>query len=299
MTDATDETCYEIVLRVPCQDEDAIVSLLHALGGNGAATEGDGPNSVRVLFYVDAGSMEDARGIAASLLDRFPEELQKSIDVAEPRALDETRWTENWRKHFKRLLISDRIEIIPPWCEPSSDRDDLISLTINPGMAFGTGHHETTELCVRYIVELLQPGGSFADIGCGSGILAMTAAKLGAREVVAIDNDPVAVDIARENTKRNSVQKQVDCFLGDSPSIAGSTRRYDFIAANILADTLIDMQGTLVDHLTVGGTLVLSGIEKSQEHKVSRAFDRKPLELSGVSRLGDWIALALTHTSTG
>ena len=258
------------------------------------------------------------------------------LDAGLPRIveLDPKVWTENWKRHFARRTFAGRIEVYPPWESPSPASSELRSIVINPGMAFGTGLHETTASCLELLVEEMRPGMSVADVGCGSGILAIAAAKLGAARVLATDVDPLAVDAALENVTANAVHDAVrvelepgelsavewehDARLGlaaareavssnatravsaqhhdrDSGTGFASAGPFDLVVANILAETLVEMRDALASAVGPGGVLVLSGIEARRLKMVQEAFIRSPWRLARTVTKGDWVAVSLHH----
>ncbi|MFN2377653.1 MAG: 50S ribosomal protein L11 methyltransferase [Candidatus Binatia bacterium] len=193
---------FEIALPVPADLVDEAAALLDFAGFGGVEVResASGTDVVVVVETTDdnaALQMETAREAVAILGPGQPKVTE----------LDPKVWTENWKRHFARRTFAGRIEVRPPWEEPSPEAgaDGLVSIVINPGMAFGTGLHETTAGCLELLVEEVRPGMRVADVGCGSGILAIAAARLGAAEVLATDVDPLAVEATRENIEANGV----------------------------------------------------------------------------------------------
>ncbi len=215
------------------------------------------------------------------------------------------------------------MEIIPPWESPGSSQrrptqtakganpsryvapvqnaqgvehaGQLISIVINPAMALGTGHHETTAGCLEIIEDLLQPGDRVADIGCGSGILSIAAAKLGAASVLACDIDEESLAACRANAVLNRVAGVIEIVpaLGADGKNSYESGRFDLVAANIIAETLIELRGPLTSCVKGGGHLLLSGIENHRLPLVEEAFIDGFWRLSRRRRLGDWSTIAL------
>ncbi len=215
------------------------------------------------------------------------EELEAQAGGQEIRVglerLDEENWSETWKLHFKPLHVGDRLWILPPW-EPRPQGS--IAVVIEPGMAFGTGGHATTSLCLEGVLEVLdrRPGAAVVDVGCGSGILGIAAAKLGAGRVVMIDNDPVAVAVAKENADANGVPA---IETSDRP-VEDLGQRFELVIANILAGTLVELADPIAAAVAAGGELLLSGILVDQVEGVRRAYEERELRLRGIRRQGEW-----------
>lgn len=203
------------------------------------------------------------------------------------RYVEEADWANAWKAYFKPFRVGQHLMVTPPWETPElSDTD--IPLVIDPGMAFGTGSHPTTQLCLVALETYVKPGQSVADIGTGSGILAIAAAKLGASPVRANDNDPLAVTIARENAAENGVTVEVTDAL---PS--GS---YDVVVANILADVIIGLSAELADLTKPGGTFIASGIIDTRENDVRQAVEAAGFVSHETHRQTEWVALVFEKT---
>lgn len=203
-------------------------------------------------------------------------------------------WRERWKEFFVPITISDRLRIVPDWHEDDeSTASHRIVIRLEPGMAFGTGQHATTQLCLRIIDRHISAAvDSLLDVGCGSGILAIAAAKLGVRNIVAIDNDPQALRAARENLERNGVTGRIQ--ISDTPASA-LTGQFAWVIANMLSPILIDLADALVARVAENGRLVLSGLLAEQEEEVTAAFGRAHAALTIVDRFQeeDWLALIL------
>lgn len=194
---------------------------------------------------------------------------------------------ENWelsgRKNFSALKISDRVWISPPWASAAQERE--LEIIITPGLAFGTGTHATTQLCLRALERLALADKTVLDWGCGSGILSVAALRMGARAAVGVDLDQRALTASRENAALNQVSAKLEVMM---PKELDDARTYDVLVANILAGTLIELAATLDRFLKPSGTLILSGILASQAKRVRSAFAQYNLTLT---REEDWIAL--------
>ena len=196
-------------------------------------------------------------------------------------------WRHRWKEHFKPVRIGQRLVIRPSW-EPVKPLRDEVVLTLDPGQAFGTGTHETTRLVLREIDRRVQGGERVLDVGCGSGILAIAALLLGATSAHAIDVDPDAIRVTKENARRNHVHSSIRAECRDLAEIA---ERFDLLVANIEARVLIPMAEALPLRLKPGGVLVLSGILLEQVDEVRRAFSSIGRALVLVD--GQWAALTM------
>jgi ribosomal protein L11 methyltransferase len=217
-------------------------------------------------------------------------ELRHIGDV-ETRLVHEEDWAEAWKEHFPVLRVGRRLVIRPTWREhDATDQEVVISL--DPGMAFGTGLHPTTRLCLARIEKLAErdliDGASLLDVGCGSGILAITAALLGARPVLGVDTDPLAVETTLKNAALNGLQ--ISARQGSVP-LGDNDQTFDVVLANLVASLLIDLSRALAESVRPGGTLVASGIFSDRETEVRSAFESVALRVVGDSREGDWVAL--------
>ena len=209
------------------------------------------------------------------------------IDVnIETKGMDETDWANCWKKYYKPVMIGKNIVIVPMWEDYTPRATDVI-VRMDPGMAFGTGTHETTALCAEFIEKYITSGVRALDVGTGSGILAILASKLGAASVDALDIDENAVKVAQENCEQNGV---TNVICRQSDLIRSATGKYDFISANIVADIIIRMSENVCDYLKDDGVLVVSGIIETQAEQVVTVFDGKGLELIDKLDKNDWNA---------
>jgi ribosomal protein L11 methyltransferase len=209
-------------------------------------------------------------------------------------------WAETWKQHYQPIPIGERLVIVPSWIDlPPSSR---LPLVLDPGMAFGTGTHPSTQQCLLALERHLRPAARVIDLGCGSGILAIAAARLGAARVLALDIDPLAVEATHENCRRNSVTERVETQLGslddlDAPRLA-AYRPADLLLANILAPVLIDMLSSgLERHVAPGGLAVLSGILADQLPGVLRQAEAVGLQPLQVLEAEDWRTPILRSTT--
>lgn len=205
------------------------------------------------------------------------------------KPIDDADWAGAWKSFFKPIEVG-RVFIKPSW-EDVKTRPEQVIVEIDPGMAFGTGNHPTTQLCLKALQEYIEGGERVLDIGSGSGILAIAAAKLGAAEVVAVENDPVAVKSAEENIRRNNISSIVKMIEADSPTAASG--QFDIIVANITANVIISMTSGLAESARPGGLLIVSGLIEEREAEVTSALTRAGFEKSKMGLEDEWVALIM------
>ena len=205
------------------------------------------------------------------------------------QGVKEQDWSECWKQYYKPFRAGKRLVIKPSWENWEKQPGDLI-IELDPGMAFGTGTHETTAMCVE-LIEKHYRGGKVLDVGTGSGILAIAAARLGATDVLGVDIDPMAVRVARENVEKNGLSAVIDIREGDLVAGLGDVR-CDFAVANILADVIALLAGPLKKHLVPGAQFVCSGILKEREDDVKAVLEKNGYRLFDRLQKGDWVALA-------
>ena len=195
-------------------------------------------------------------------------------------------WSKKWKEHWKPTKISNRIVICPTW-ETYTKKDDEIIVNIDPGNAFGTGTHATTQLCVKACEKYMQQNSTIADIGCGSGILAICAKKLGATKADAVDTDETAVETAKINAKINN---ENDINFQTATSDVLNSEQYDFVFANILHNVLADIMPDLKRIMKKGAKIVLSGILDGKEDVVIKAIEQNNMKIIEETRQTEWIA---------
>ena len=213
------------------------------------------------------------------------------------RPVEDDSWAEAWKAYFKPLRVGRRFVIKPTWEVWEAGPEDRI-IEIDPGMAFGSGTHETTRLCLQLLEETVRPGERILDWGTGSGILAIGAALLGAGEVVAVDLDPLAARVAAENARLNRFENVIRVGAGSIESVR-ETPPFDRVIANIVADPIIAGAGEIARHLRPGGQAVLSGIIDRREADVIAALEATGLRLREVRSDAAWRALLVeAHAPT-
>lgn len=227
---------------------------------------------------------------AQSWVDRVARALRDAgVSAGGVRAapFEDIDWAEHWKRHFRPLRFGP-LSIVPSWLA-ESDAEDASTIIVDPSSAFGTGLHETTQLCIEYLLSLDALGGAAVlDVGTGTGILAMAALKLGAARAVATDNDPEALRVAKENAERNALASALT--LSDLPPDRLS-ERFPVVIANILAGPLCDMAPALAGRVAPGGRLALSGIMASQADDVIARYQAQGLVFEAVRSRGEWVLL--------
>ena len=240
-----------------------------------------------VSVYLPADS-----GVADTLVflkSRFAElSINAEISVS---GVNEEDWANSWKEYYKPIKIGEKIVIVPAW-EKYSAKDGEIIVRMDPGMAFGTGTHETTRLVIKFLEKYIKQGMRVADVGCGSGILAICASKLGAGECKAYDIDPVAVKVANENIKDSGLDN-VTCDVSDLLKQVDKSAPYNVICANIVADIIIRMMPDVGELMDENSVILASGIIVERSEDVINAFDENGFKV--VERIDEngWCALAV------
>ncbi|MGQ9598129.1 MAG: 50S ribosomal protein L11 methyltransferase [Anaerolineae bacterium] len=225
------------------------------------------------------------------------------------RVLAEEDWAQAWRKHYSLLRVGQRTVIVPAW-EVYTPAPHEVVIWLEPGMAFGTGLHPTTRLCLQALERTVSPGCTVLDVGTGSGVLAIAAAKQGARSVLALDADPTAVAVAEENVAQNQVAEVVRVLHGtlpggtdvnwiwtvDHPPELLESGQFDLVVINILASAIIHMAPALAARLAPGGWLIAAGLVESQMPEVVRNLAMQGLQVIEHLREQDWVALLARRT---
>lgn len=299
----------EVSLTVDGELAEAVAEVLARFAPNGVAIESTAVGAT----YDDAiGYTIGPLRVAAYLpVDERLEETRQKMEEAlwylgrirplpdvEYRQVFEKDWAEAWKQHYHPIAIGARLMVIPAWIE--MDTPGRVALRMDPGMAFGTGTHPTTQLCLELVEAQYASGGgpeTVIDLGCGSGILAAAALKLGARKALGVDIDPIAVRAAQENAELNGVLSHLEVGQGSLAEIragAFGLRQAPLVLANILAPVLIRLLDEgLAEIVAPGGMLILSGIIAEQFEAVEEAVVRSGLHVVDRRQSGDWVALGV------
>ena len=255
----------------------------------------DNDGTAKVHFYMEPENC-DPEKVMLQVQDIF-QEIKEFCEIGKGTvSLSETEdkdWINNWKAYFKPFRAAQNIVIKPTWEEYKKEKDSDILIEIDPGIAFGTGSHETTKLCIQALNKYVKEGDSVLDVGCGSGILSIAALKLGAKHATAIDIDEVAVKVAAENFAVNNILPSVYTLLdGDLISNAFLKVKagvgHDIVVANILADVIIPLTGVVRPHLKKGGLYITSGILNTKEAEVREALEENGFEILSVEHMKEW-----------
>ena len=305
-------------LKTTTQAEDIVSSMLMDLGIQGVQIEDKVPltkedkeqmfvdilpdipaddGTAYLTFYLD--EEEDKGTILLNIrkeLDKMRAYLDVGACVIEESQTEDVDWVNNWKQYFHQFYIDD-ILVIPSWEKVEEKDSDKLVIHIDPGTAFGTGMHETTQLCIRQLKKYVKDDTMILDVGCGSGILGMLALKFGARYSVGTDLDPCAIDATHENMEVNGIRKdQYEVMIGniiddkDVQDKAGY-EKYDIVAANILADVLVPLTPVIVNQMKPGGIYITSGIIEDKEETVVQAVKEAGLEVLEVNHQGEWVSV--------
>ena len=305
-------------LKTTTEAEDIVSSMLMDLGIEGVQIEDKVPltkedkeqmfvdilpeiaeddGTAYLTFYLE--EEEDAASILMNIRKEL-EEMRSYLEVGEctieESQTEDVDWVNNWKQYFHQFYIDD-ILVIPSWEQVEEKDSDKLVIHIDPGTAFGTGMHETTQLCIRQLKKYVKPDTQILDVGCGSGILGMLALKFGAAHSVGTDLDPCAIDATHENMEVNGIGRdQYEGMIGniiDDPAVQDAVgyEKYDIVAANILADVLVPLTPVIIGQLKHGGIYITSGIIDDKEQTVVDAVKAAGLEVLEVNHQGEWVSV--------
>lgn len=298
------ERWLELSVDAPPEYAEPLSEIFRRYGEGGVAIEQPGgfnpdegetppaPEQVTIKTYlpIDA-TTQDRRGrIDAGA--RLIAKLAPVSDLRE-RVASEDEWRDSWKEFFHPLRIGRRIVICPTWRDCETNPGDAV-VHLDPGMAFGTGHHPTTRMCLEALERAVSPGDRVLDLGCGSGILSIAAAKLGAASVLGVEIDAVAVRSARANVEMNGVGDRAEIIRGTLPSAKAPAQSFDLALANISARVIVDMAAHIADCLAPGGTLIASGVIAAHLAGVISALESAGATVRERTMDGDWAALEAT-----
>jgi ribosomal protein L11 methyltransferase len=274
---------HQITITIPEQYKEPLLRKLAELGSLGSL---DQVHSITAYFPETAAlsSILPELQVISLLVNSAGLDVPMRIEHS---LLPDTDWNESWKKGFTSIDVGERFSILPPWERPSGSR---IPLIIDPGMAFGTGHHETTRSCLVLMERYAEAvkAERFLDLGTGTGLLAMAALALGFRSVVGIDTDPLAIEASLRNIALNKAER-IELLEGGIDQCKGA---FDMIAANLISGTLIQLAGDIASRLVPAGIVIMSGILNGQDDEVVAAAKNNGLDC--IERLydGKWVTLA-------
>ena len=246
---------------------------------------------VHAYFPAETTSRETIESLRARLAALTPEWLgfdagKRALEIANVREED---WAENWKKYYKPFRVGRHLVVRPVWEKYEPQAGDKI-ISIDPGMAFGNGTHETTSMCLGLVEDYIKPGDMVLDVGTGSGILAIASVLMGAQSALGIDLDPVAVRVANENIERNGLSGRVHAQVGDL--VKGIDTQADVVFANIIADAVILLSRAVRAHMKPGGVFICSGIILEREQDVLDALAEAGFTVDRIEHRGEWSAIA-------
>ena len=295
-------------LKTTTEAEDIVSSMLADLGIEGVQIEDkmfvdilpDMPEDdgcAYLTFYLD--EEVDKHEMLLKVRQEL-EEMRSYLNVGdctiEESKTEDVDWVNNWKQYFHQFYIDD-ILVIPSWENVEAKDSDKMVIHIDPGTAFGTGMHETTQLCIRQLKKYVTEDTEILDVGCGSGILGMLALKFGAKHSVGTDLDPCAIDATYENMDNNGISRdQYEVMIGniiDDKEVQDKVgyEKYDIVAANILADVLVPLTPVIIHQLKKGGIYITSGIIEDKEEVVVEAVKKAGLEVLEVNHQGEWVSV--------
>ena len=305
-------------LKTTTQAEDIVSSMLADLGIEGVQIEDkiplteqdkeqmfvdilpdipDDDGTAYLTFYLD--EEEDVAPVLMNVRKEL-EDMRAFLDVGEctieESETEDVDWVNNWKQYFHQFYIDD-ILVIPSWENVKPEDSDKMVIHIDPGTAFGTGMHETTQLCIRALKKYVTSETEILDVGCGSGILGMLALKFGAKHSLGTDLDPCAIDATHENMEVNGIRKdQYEVMIGniiDDTVVQDAVgyEKYDIVAANILADVLVPLTPVIIHQMKPGAVYITSGIIEDKEQVVVDAVKAAGLEVLEVNHQGEWVSV--------
>ena len=281
------------VVDINGEAAETVSELFNRYGYGGAVIEALAPNFDKVTVRTVIPSEDDykLREIEV-LLALIGKALPHGLPEPRLQFVGESDWADSWKEHFHVVRVGRNFVIKPGWRDYAPTANDIV-IEIDPGLAFGSGLHPTTQLCLKIFEDMPLNGKSLFDVGTGSGILSIAAAKVGAASVRAVDKDDVAVRVARENFELNGLASHVDTAVGSAVDNGG--RQWEVVVANILAHILIALMPELAAALAPNGTLILSGMIAEQEIDVTAAAEAQNLCIVERRVEEDWVALITSH----
>ena len=267
------------------------ISYLFSRYGRGLSMEDAGDGRVLLKTYLPHTSRRRLARIEVGInLIR----ILQPMGELEVKELEEADWETAWKDHYSLLKVGHRLVVKPSWIHYEAGPDEVV-IDLDPGMAFGTGYHPTTKMCLEALEGVLQPGMCVLDLGTGSGILTIAAAKLGAASVVALDIDPTAVRVARKNLRACGLTRQVCLGRGTLPHRLAPEGRFDLAMANINAKTIKERAPYLLQALKPGGILLASGFIEEQQGALNESLINLGFSHLNRRNLEDWVALLLAR----
>lgn len=303
----------EVQVKTTTEAEEAVANILYDAGVGGLAIED--PNDILAFAkdesnwdYIDPSLLnQDFEGItikayfpeSEDLLDKIelikqniekiPQyNLDKGLGEVTVSEVDENDWAETWKKYYKPKKVGEKIVIVPTWEKYEGEKEDII-IELDPGMAFGTGTHETTIMCIRELEKYIKPKQTVFDIGCGSGILSIVSAKLGASKIIGVDIDSVPIRVSTENAKLNNVSDFIELRQGNLLEVIDE--RADLIVSNIVAEVIAKLAIDIPNYLRENGIFIASGIILEKIDIVKESLEREGFKILETDIMNDWACI--------
>lgn len=281
-----EETWIEVNVKIDPSLLDTISNAIFSLGADGI----EETDNLLKIYFQNQQWNKSKFNLLVETISKYDSNFNCSY--IDSKNIPFQDWTENWKENFKLFNLTDKIIIKPDWIEYQPQKGEIV-ITISPKMAFGTGHHETTQLAMLMLQKYVKKGQRILDAGTGSGILAILAAKLGANEITAFDPDPVAIENTKENFLQNNISIRHNIICGVLNNI--EKLEYDIIVANIDRNVLLDMPGKFIDYIKPDGIIILSGLLSRDEDKILTVYGEFKWKVIQKEQKGAWIVLVLTY----
>ncbi len=312
---------YEIRINTTDEASDAVAEMLTTMGAGGVAIKD--PFDIRkeiekpgTLDYADDDFLEalgedviisayfqnglDINDLLKQINDGLMN-ISQFLDTGKGLEgygeVDDEDWSTAWKKYYKPFRLTDRIVIKPTWEEYRAEENDII-VEMDPGMAFGTGTHETTQMCSILLDKYMSANHDVLDVGCGTGILSIIASKLGAKKIEAIDIDEVAVRVAKENIEINGEASKIKAFQAVLSDLKAGDEKFDIIVANIIANVIVDLSSLIPYYLKKNSLFITSGIIKERKQDVIDACLKNGMSLIDDLEMGEWVAMVFRCPDT-
>jgi ribosomal protein L11 methyltransferase len=291
----------ELTVDVPPEYAEPMSEIFHRYGHGGVAIEQEAgynpdegesppvPDFVTVKTYLPVDNTTERRRNQIDIGVRLVAHLA-TISPLKEKYVEEEDWQNAWKEHFHPLRIGRHLVICPTWRTVETSESDIL-IHLDPGMAFGTGHHPTTRTCMEILERDTKPGDRILDVGCGSGILSVVAVKVGATSALGLEIDPVATRAGEENVRINGIEDKVQIVQGTLPSPLAEARSFDIVAANISAKVVTDLAQHLIDSVAIGGKLIAGGIIEPHVEDVTKALNAVGASIDETFIDGDWVTL--------
>ena len=247
------------------------------------------PDFVTIKTYLPVDNTTERRRNQIDIGVRLVAHLA-TISPLKEKYVEEEDWQNAWKEHSHPLRIGRHLVICPTWRTVETSESDIL-IHLDPGMAFGTGHHPTTRTCMEILERDTKPGDRILDVGCGSGILSVVAVKVGATSALGLEIDPVAARAGEENVRINGIEDKVQIVQGTLPSPLAEARSFDIVAANISAKVVTDLAQHLIDSVAIGGKLIAGGIIEPHVEDVTKALNAVGASIDETFIDGDWVTL--------